>query len=258
LLASTGTFSITVVTLAPGGGTSTSVNLTIWSGYPRPGAGSVLIGPPPALPQVPNNGTLVSVLDWISKDNEGDSEDVISADHIVTEMGIPNIDTTNFTTAAANPVMVVAGVLNTALSMSSTDISILTSYVNAGETLCLWEPNVSGLLAALGISLPPNDYLNLADEQRALTFDTTRNDHLLMYIDAPEEINWAPYFPLGSATRGYSSSSCTALATLSTGDAAPLRCNIGAGRAYVFGWRLRPLIELPELQLGNNTGPRKA
>ena len=73
LLASTGTFSITVATPAPGGGTSTSLNLTVWSGYPRSGAGSVLGGPPPALPQVPHNGTLVSVLDWTSKDNEGDS-----------------------------------------------------------------------------------------------------------------------------------------------------------------------------------------
>ncbi|HXH48186.1 MAG TPA: hypothetical protein VNM47_02335 [Terriglobia bacterium] len=256
LLTSTGTFSITVATPAPGGGTSTSLSLTIWSGYPRPGAGSVLFGPPPALPQVPHNGTLVSVLDWTAKDNEGDSEDVISADHIVAEMGIPNIDTTDFTTAAANPFMVVAGVLNTTSSLSSTDISNLTSYVNAGGTLYLWEPNVSGLLTALGISSPPNDYLNLADEQRALTFDTAQNDPLLKYVDAPEEINWAPFFPLGDVTRGYSSSSCTALATWSTGDAAVLRCNIGAGRAYVFGWRLRPLMELPELQRGNNTGPQ--
>jgi hypothetical protein len=256
LLASTGTFSITVATPAPGGGTSTSLNLTVWSGYPRPGAGSVLSGPPPALPQVPNNGTLISVLDWTSKDNEGDPEDVISADHMVTEMGIPNIDTTDLTTAAANPFMVVAGVLNTATSLSSTDISNLTSYVNGGGTLYLWEPNVSGLLTALGIASPPNDYLNQTDEQRPLTFDTTQNDPLVKYIDAPEEINWAPFFPLSDVTRGYSSGSCTALATWSTGDAAVLRCNIGTGRAYVFGWRLRPLIELPELQLGNDTGPQ--
>jgi hypothetical protein len=256
LLASTGTFSITVATPAPGGGTSTLLSLIIWSGYPRPGAGSVLSGPPPALPQVPHNGTPVSVLDWTSKDNEGDSEDVISADHMVTEMGIPNIDTTDFTTAATTPFIVVAGVLNTASTLSSTDISNLTSYVNGGGTLYLWEPNVSALLTALGISSPPNNYINLTDEQRPLTFDTTQNDPLLKYIDAPEEINWAPFFPLSDVTRGYSSGSCTALATWSTGDAAVLRCNIGTGRAYVFGWRLRPLMELPELQLGNDTGPQ--
>jgi len=256
LLVSTGTFSITVATPAPGGGTSTSLNLTVWSGYPRSGAGSVLTGPPPALQQVPHNGTLVSVLDWTSKDSEGDSEDLLSADHLVAEMGIPNTDTTDFVTAAANPFLVVAGVLNTASSLSSTDISNLTSYVNGGGTLYLWEPNVSGLLAALGISSPPNDYINLADEQRPLTFDTAQNDPLLKYIDAPEEINWAPFSPVSDVTRGYSNSSCLALATWSTGDAAVLRCNIGSGRAYVFGWRLRPLIELPELQLGNDTGPQ--
>lgn len=256
LLVSTGAFSITAATPAPGGGTSTSLNLTVWSGYPRSGAGSVLGGPPPPLPQVPHNGTLVSVLDWTSKDNEGDSEDVLSADHLLTEMGIPNIDTTDFATAAANPVLVVAGVLNIASALSPTDASNLTSYVRGGGTLYLWEPNVSGLLAALGISSPPNDYINLADEQRPLSFNTAQNDPLLKYIDAPEEINWAPFFPDSDVTRGYSSSSCTALATWSTGDAAVLKCNIGSGRAYVFGWRLRPLIELPELQLGNDTGPQ--
>jgi hypothetical protein len=256
LLASTGTFNITVMTPAPGGGTSTLLSMTVWSGYPRSGAGSVLSGPPPALPQVPHNGTLVSVLDWTSKDNEGDSEDVISADHMLTEMGIPNIDTTDFATAAANSFMVVAGVLNTAASLSSTDISNLTSYVNSGGTLYLWEPNITGLLTALGISSPPNDYSMLTDEQRPLTFDTSQNDPILKYINAPEEINWAPFFPVDDVTRGYSSTSCTALATWSTGDSAALRCDIGKGRAYVFGWRLRPLMELPELQLGNDTGPQ--
>ncbi|HEX5410480.1 MAG TPA: IPT/TIG domain-containing protein [Terriglobia bacterium] len=256
MLVSTGAFSITVATPAPGGGTSTALNLTVWSGYPRSGAGSVLTGPPPALPQVPHNGTLVSVLDWTSKDNEGDSEDVISADHLLAEMGIPNIDTTDFAAAAANPFLVVAGVLNTPSALSPTDISNVASYVNGGGTLYLWEPNVSGLLAALGISSPPNDYINLADEQRPLAFDTAQNDPLLKYIDAPEEINWAPFFPVSDVTRGYASGTCTPLAAWSTGDAAALRCNIGSGRAYVFGWRLRPLIELPELQLANDTGPQ--
>jgi hypothetical protein len=256
LLASTGTFNITVITPGPGGGTSTSLSFSVWAGYPRASAGSVLSGPPPALAQVPHNGTLVSVLDWTSKDNEGDSEDVLSADHMVTEMGIPNIDTTDFATAAANPFLLVAGVLNTASSLSSTDISNLTSYVNGGGTLYLWEPNVSGLLAAFGIGSTVNDYLMLTNKQRPLTFDTTQSDPILKYINAPEEINWAPFFPLDDVTRGYSSGSCTPLATWSTGDDAVLRCDIGKGRAYVFGWRLRPLLELPELQLGNDTGPQ--
>jgi hypothetical protein len=256
MLASTGTFSITVVTPAPGGGTSTSLSFTVWAGYPRAGAGSVLSGPPPALTQVPHNGTLVSVLDWTSKDNEGDAEDLISADHMVSELGIPNTDTTDFATAAANPFIIVAGVLNTASSLSATDVSNLTSYVNAGGTLYLWEPNVSSLLTALGINSPPNDYSMVADEQRPLAFDTTQSDPILKYINAPEEINWSPFFPLDDVTRGYSSSSCTALATWSTGDDGILRCDIGKGRAYIFGWRLRPLLELPELQLGNDTGPQ--
>lgn len=256
LLASTGTFSITVVTPTPSGGTSTSLSFSVWAGYPRTNAGSVLSGPPPALPQVPHNGTLVSVLDWTAKDNQGDSEDVLSADHMVTEMGIPNIDTTAFATAAANPFMVVAGVLNSASSLSTTDISNLTSYVNGGGTLYLWEPNVSGLLTALGVGSTVNDYLMLTNEQRPLTFDTTQSHPILKYINAPEEINWSPFFPLSDVTRGYSSGSCTPLATWSTGDDAVLRCDIGNGRAYVFGWRLRPLLELPELQLGNDTGPQ--
>ncbi|HET7100067.1 MAG TPA: hypothetical protein VFJ52_02870 [Terriglobia bacterium] len=256
LLASTGTFGITVVTPAPGGGTSTSLSFSVWAGYPRANAGSVFTAPPPALPQVPHNGTMVSVLDWTAKDNEGDSEDVLSADHMVTEMGIPNIDTTAFATAAANPFIVVAGVLNTASSLSAADISNLTSYVNGGGTLYLWEPNVSGLLAALGMGSTVNDYQMLADEQRPLTFDTAQSDPILKYVNAPEEINWAPFFPLDDVTRGYSSGSCIPLATWSTGDDAVLRCDIGNGRAYIFGWRLRPLLELPELQLGNDTGPQ--
>jgi hypothetical protein len=256
LLASTGTFGITVATPVPGGGTSTSLSFSVWAGYPRTNAGSVLSGPPPALTQVPHNGTLVSVLDWTSKDNEGDSEDVLSADHMVTEMDIPNIDTTDFATAAANPFVVVAGVLNTASSLSSIDISNLTSYVIGGGTLYLWEPNVSGLLTALGIGSTVNDYLMLTNEQRPLTFDTTQTDPILKYINASEEINWAPFFPMSDVTRGYSSGSCTPLATWSTGDEAVLRCDIGKGRAYVFGWRLRPLLGLPEIQLGNDTGPQ--
>lgn len=256
LLASTGTFSITVVTPTPGGGTSTPLSFSVWAGYPRTNAGSVLSGPPPALPQVPHNGTLVSVLDWTAKDNQGDSEDVLSADHMVSEMGIPNIDTTAFATAAANPFIVVAGVLNTASSLSATDISNLTSYVNGGGTLYLWEPNVSGLLTALGVGSTVNDYLMLTNEQRPLTFDTTQSHPILKYINAPEEVNWSPFFPPSDVTRGYSSGSCTPLATWSTGDDAVLRCDIGNGQAYVFGWRLRPLLELPELQLGNDTGPQ--
>jgi hypothetical protein len=256
LLASTGTFSITVVTPTPGGGTSTSLSFSVWAGYPRTNAGSVLSGPPPALPQVPHNGTLVSVLDWTAKDNQGDSEDVLSADHMVTEMGIPNIDTTDFATAAANPFIVVAGVLNSASSLSTTDISNLTSYVNGGGTLYLWEPNVSGLLTALGVGSTVNDYLMLTNEQRPLTFDTTQSHPILKYINTPEEVNWSPFFPPSDVTRGYSSGSCTPLATWSTGDDAVMRCDIGNGRAYVFGWRLRPLLELPELQLGNDTGPQ--
>jgi outer membrane protein assembly factor BamB len=35
-----------------------------------------------------------------------------------------------------------------------------------------------------------------------------------------------------------------------------LRCDIGSGRAYVFGWRLRPLLELPGVARTCSESPR--
>jgi hypothetical protein len=261
------TENITVMTSAPGGA-STSLTLTVWPTYPRSDATSVLTGPPPALTQIPQNGTVVAVLDWTSKDNlPGGPEDVLSADHLVSELGIPTADVSAVPSPTTYPFLLVAGVLNTpSPTLSSTDVTNLYDYVNGGGTLYLWEPNVSSLLTALGINSPPAVYNETAsqEEQRPLIFNKTAADYpsypLVKYIDAPEEINWAPYFPTGDVTRGYSipmtGSGCTPLATWSTGDYAVLRCNIGTGRAYVFGWRLRPLMELPQLQLGNDTGPQ--
>jgi Putative Ig domain len=260
--------SITVVTPAPGGGVSTTLNFDIWPSYPRSDATSVLKGPPPALKQIPHNGTLVSVLDWTSKDNlPGTTEDVISADHLVTELGIPNTDTTDLTTATANPFLVVAGVLNNSSALSGTEITQLTTYVQNGGTLYLWEPNVPNLMTALGIT-GEADFIagSTGSEQRPLTFNKTAADSslypLVKYMDAPEEINWSPFFPTADVSRGYTAGSgCTTMATwgatgATTGYSAVLRCNIGSGRAYIFGWRLRVLMELPELQLGNDTGPQ--
>jgi hypothetical protein len=243
MLAGTGTLTVTVVSPAPGGGSSTGLAFKIWPSYPRSDATSVLDGPPPQLPQLPQTGTLVSVLDWTSKDNMRSPEDVLAADHLLTEMGIPNTDTTDLTTAAGNPFLVVAGVLNTAAYLSQPEVNQLKSYVNGGGTLYLWEPNVGILLSALGIGTVIN---HAGAAMRPLTFDVSKPDPLLSYIDAPEEVNWQPSFPTGDVTRGYSAGSCTPLATWSTGDYAALRCEIGSGRAYVFGWRLRALLTLPE------------
>jgi Putative Ig domain len=251
MLVSTGTPLITVVSPAPGGGTSGSLTFTIWPTYPRSGAGSVLIGPPPALKQITQTGTLVSVLDWTSKDNlPGSPEDVLAADHLLSEMGIPNTDTTDLTTAEANPFLVVAGVVNT--SLLAAEVTSLTGYVNGGGNLYLWQPNDTNLLSALGLGTVTN---HTGVVTRQLTFDLSKVDPLLTYIDASEEINWQPTFPQVDVTRGYSAGSCTPLATWITGDYAMLRCDIGTGHAYVFGWRLRPLLTLPERQLFDGPEP---
>jgi hypothetical protein len=258
LLVSTGTFSITVMTSGPGGGASTSLTFTIWPSYPRSGAGSVLTAALPALTPINQTGTVVSVLDWSSQntDTYGLPEDVLAADHLVSELGIPSTDVTSVPSPATNPFLLVAGVLNNS-NLTSGDVTALTNYVSGGGTLYLWQPNVLSLLTALGIPSLPNNYSGLTQEQRPLTFIATgADDPLLKYIDDPEKINWAPFFPLDDVTRGYTAGSCTPLATWSTGDYATLRCDIGSGRAYVFGWRLRPLLTLPERQLGNDTGPQ--
>lgn len=252
LLASTATLTLTVVSSAPGGGASNGVNFTIWPSYPRSSAGSVLNGPPPALTQVAATGTQVSVLDWTAKDNEGTPEDVLAADHLANELGIPNVDTTALATAATKPFVLVAGVLNTSGDLSAGEISSLTTYVNGGGTLYLWEPSVSGLLTALGLGAA-TEHFNAVT--RPLTFDISQPDPLLSYINATEEVNWEPVFPSVDVTRGYAAGSCTPLATWDTGDYAALRCDIGTGRAYVFGWRLRPLLTLPERQLFDGPEP---
>ena len=243
MLTSAGTMTITVVTDSPGGGPSSGVTFRIWPSYPRSDATTILNGPPPALQQLPQTGTLVSVLDWTSKDNIGTPEDVLAADHLLTELGIPNIDTTNVSDATGNSFLLVAGVLNTAADLSQPEVNQLKSYVNGGGTLYLWEPNVTSLLTALGVGAAA-DHSGAA--VRPLTFDVSKTDPLLTYIDASEEINWQPSFPSDDVTRGYSAGTCTPLATWSTGDYAALRCDIGSGRAYVFGWRLRPLLTLAE------------
>ena len=253
LMASTGTLAITVVTPGPGGGTSTANTLKIWPGYPRANAGSVL-GTPPALAQIPIVGTPVSVLDWTSKDNEGTPEDVLAADHVLSEMGIPNTDTTDLTTAATNPLLVVAGVLNTATALSGTEVTELTTYVQNGGTLYLWEPSVPALLTALGIS---GQTPHTGSVVRPVTFDLSspQPDPLLHYIDNPAEINWQPSFPSVDLTIGYAPGTCVPLAWWDTSDAAVVRCDLGSGRAYVFGWRLRPLLTLPEREIVPGTEP---
>lgn len=253
LMSSTGTLTITVVTPVPGGGTSTSIALKIWPGYPRDNAGSILSTPPP-LPQIPIQGTTVSVLDWTAKDNEGTTEDVLAADHMLSEMGIPNIDTTDLNTAAANPFLVVAGVLNTDSALSSGEIAALTTYVQSGGTLYLWEPSVPALLTALGIA-GQTPHTGTAVRPLSFDFSSPQPDPLLRYIDNPAETNWQPSFPSADLSVGYAPGTCVPLAWWDTSDAALVRCNLGAGRAYVFGWRLRPLLTLPEREIVPGTEP---
>ncbi|HET6385515.1 MAG TPA: hypothetical protein VFJ58_19145 [Armatimonadota bacterium] len=253
LMAGTGTLAITVVTPGPGGGASTSINLKIWGGYPRANAGSVL-GTPPALARIPIQGTAVSVLDWTAKDNQGTQEDLLAADHVLAEMGIPNTDTTDLATAMASPFLVVAGVLNTASALSGTELTALTTYVQNGGTLYLWEPSVPALVAALGLS---GDTPHTGAVVRTLTFDLSspQPDPMLHYIDDPAEINWQPTFPMSDLTLGYTPGTCVPLAWWDTSDAALVRCDLGSGRAYVFGWRLRALLTLPERQIVPGTEP---
>jgi hypothetical protein len=242
MMVNPGTLSITVNNPAPGGGTSGATNFKIWPGYPRANAGSVLRNPPP-LPLIPVRGTLLSVLDWTAKDSDGTQEDVLATDHSVAPLGIPNIDTTDLTTATGNPFVAVAGSLNVSSKLSKTEISSLVSYVQGGGTLYLWRPSVTALLTSLGIA-GSNSYSGVA--LRPLTFDVTKVDPLLRYIDDPAEVNWQLNVPSSATTRGYLPGSCKVLASWSTGDAAVLNCSLGKGRAYVFGWRLRHILTAAE------------
>lgn len=242
MMVNTGTLSITVNSPAPGGGTSGSADFKIWPSYPRSNAGSVLRTPPP-LARIPIKGTTVSVLDWTAKDSNGTQEDVLATDHSLAPMGIPNIDTTDLATSTTNPFLAVAGVLDTSSSLSSTEISSLVAYVKNGGTLYLWRPSVTALLNSLGIG-GFNSHSGVA--LRPLTFDVTKTDPLLRYIDNPVEVNWQLSISSGVTTLGYHPGSCTMLASWSTGDAAVLNCSLGSGRAYVFGWRLRQILTLAE------------
>jgi hypothetical protein len=248
MLADPRTLTITVVTPGPGGGVSTGIAFKIWPSYPRDNAGSVLRSPP-LLGQIPIQGTTAAVLDWTSKDSEGTPEDLLATCHSLSPMGIPHVHPSTQADASAYPFLAIAGVLNTASSLSSGERTGLITYVQTGGTLYLWAPSVTALLTDLGIS-GYTPYTG--DVVRPVTFDLTQTDPILDYIDNSVEINWQPNFPSGHVTRGYTPLTpgpCTPLAWWNnTGDAAVLRCNLGTGRAYVFGWRLRPLLTLPERQ----------
>jgi hypothetical protein len=254
MLADPRTLTITVVTPGPGGGVSTGIAFKIWPSYPRDNAGSVLRSPPP-LGQIPIQGSTAAVLDWTSKDSEGTPEDLLATCHSFSPMGIPHVHPSTQADASAYPFLAIAGVLNTASSLSPSERTGLITYVNNGGTLYLWAPSVTALLTDLGIS-GYTPYTG--DVVRPVTFDLTQTDPILGYIDNSVEINWQPNFPSVHVTRGYTPLTpgpCTPLAWWNTGDAAVLRCNLGTGRAYVFGWRLRPLLTLPERQFVPGTEP---
>jgi hypothetical protein len=171
-------------------------------------------------------------------------------------MGIPHVHPSTQADASAYPFLAIAGVLNTASSLSTSERAGLIAYVRNSGTLYLWAPSVTALLTDLGIS-GYTPYTG--DVVRPVTFDLTQTDPILGYIDNSVEINWQPNFPSIHVTRGYTPLTpgpCTPLAWWNnTGDAAVLRCNLGTGRAYVFGWRLRPLLTLPERQGGAGIEP---
>jgi hypothetical protein len=251
MLVNTGTLTITVVTPGPGGGTSTGVSLKIWPSYPRDNAGSVLRSPPP-LGQIPIQGTTAAVLDWTSKDSEGTPEDLLATCHSLSPVGIPHVHPSTQADASAYTFLAIAGVLDTASKLSTSERNGLITYVQNGGTLYLWKSTVPALLTDLGIGA---SYSHTGDVVRPLTFDVTQTDPLLRYIDNPVETDWQPSFPAVSVTVGYAPGACVPLAWWSTGDAAALRCNLGTGRAYVFGWRLRDLMTHPERQLVPGTEP---
>jgi hypothetical protein len=231
-------------------GTATvTITLPESDNYPRPD-GSSILETAPALPQVSLEGTMAAVLDWTSRDSSAAGDDVLPAEevlavcHNLSELGIPHIHTTDWDTAKTYPLVAVAGVLGTN-AVDNTERNALATYVQDGGTLLLWRMADSGLLSRLGVTASTTFQ---GTTTRPVTFDVQSGDGGVRYIDDDVEVNWPmQYWPEGT-TREYTVGSATALAAWTDGLAAIVRSNLGTGRAYIFGWRLKSVLVDSELQ----------
>jgi peptidoglycan/xylan/chitin deacetylase (PgdA/CDA1 family) len=85
-------------------------------------------------------------------------------------------------------------------------------------------------------------------DKRQVTFNVQTGDGVVRYIDDDVEVHWQmEYWSMGT-TREYTTGSATAIATWDSGKAAIARSNLGTGRAYMFGWRLKNVVADAELQ----------
>jgi peptidoglycan/xylan/chitin deacetylase (PgdA/CDA1 family) len=218
------------------GNSTVTVSYPPADNYPRLGAGSIL-RTPPALTQVPATGDQFAVLDWTSKDGDGNEEDIIALCNTLSPLGIPHVHTTDVSVATGYPFLAIAGIFGS--SLNNPERTALVNYVQNGGTLFLWGLTDSSLMASLGAGT--------ADEQigttvRPLTFDVGTGDPALHYIDDTEEINWSMAYIGGALSWGYVPGSAQELATWENGEAAVLRSDLGSGRAYIFGWRARHVV----------------
>lgn len=218
------------------GTTSASIIIPPSEIYPRANAGSVLRASPP-LPLVPSSGTTVAVLEWQSRDPEGTEEDVMAACQILTPFAIPHIHTASLAEAVQHPFLVVVATLPQG-GVSAAEEDALQAYVQSGGTLLLWRTMDTGLLGRFGLT-PLAGFSG--PTVRELTFDVGTADPALRFIDADEEVNWTMAYHTNSLTRGYGGG--VALARwVQTGEAGVVRSDSGAGRVYVFGWRLAQIL----------------
>jgi hypothetical protein len=266
MLASAGTLTITVVTPAPEGGTTApGATFTICAqNYPRTDGTSVLRTSPALSAIVPSSGkSEVAVLDWTTKDESGTEEDVLAVCHALSPSGIPHVHVTSVPDPSAYPFLAVAGVLNLAASLTNPERAALQAYVQSGGTLFLWLPYDTGLLTQLGLSVAYTHTDSSNTYKRPLTFATTTGDHALSYIDYSSqsalgeeaEVDWEMIYPGGAIpTYGYSSPTTgQVLATWQVdGSAAVVRADLGTGRAYVFGWRLRHIVTEAEREIDHD------
>jgi peptidoglycan/xylan/chitin deacetylase (PgdA/CDA1 family) len=229
--------AVSVVDPTKSGTALATVTLPPADNYPRPGAGSILRTPPPLL-QVPQTGSAIAVLDWTSKDPDGTEEDVLSLCNSLSPLGIPHVHTTDLAQATGYAIVAVAGDFEDNLSTSERDA--LVAYVQAGGILFLWNVTDPSLLASLGIGTA---FVQSGEIIRPLTFEVQTGDPALRYIDDDSEINLQMVYPPYAETYGYNPGSALALAFWDYGgEAAALRSDLGTGRAYVFGWRLRHVV----------------
>jgi hypothetical protein len=224
---------------------SVTVTLPDSDNYPRADAGDIH-HPSTPLPQISFAGALVAVLDWTAKDESGTEEDVFAICHSLNPWAIAHIHTSDLAEAVTYPIVAVAGVLNVPSRLSGTERQALVDFVDQGGTLLLWEPSDSTLLNDFGIGPAVSQPM---DFTRPISFDLSSGDPTLSYIDAPEEVDWQLTYPDYASTRGYADPVVGwALAHWQDGSVALARSDLGLGRAYVFGWRLRHVLTDGERQ----------